>query len=60
MKHTKTKSNDQKICREPVAIGNMSQEELTAEIQKGFDSIQAGNYYTAAEVDAMLKEKFGI
>ena len=38
----------------------MSQKELITEIQKGFDSIQAGNDYTAAKVDAMLKEEFGI
>lgn len=38
----------------------MSQKELITEIQKGFDSIQAGNDYTAAKVDAMLKEEFGL
>lgn len=38
----------------------MSQKELITEIQKGFDSIQAGNDYAAAKVDAMLKEEFGI
>ena len=60
MKRAKTKPDDPKNYREPIAIGNMSQKELITEIQKGFDSIQAGNDYTAAKVDAMLKEEFGI
>jgi len=46
--------------QKPLCIGDLTTEELNAELQKGFDSIQAGRVYTADEVDAFLKKEFGI
>ena len=40
----------------PVAIGGMSNEELTAEIQKGMDALKAGKRYSADEVDRHMAE----
>lgn len=42
--------------RTPVAIGGMSNEELTAEIQKGMDSLKAGKRYSVDEVDRHMAE----
>lgn len=44
----------------PVAIGNLSQEEIGREIQKGLDSLKTGKAYTPDEVDAELAREFGI
>ncbi|ERK46298.1 type II toxin-antitoxin system RelB/DinJ family antitoxin, partial [Eubacterium ramulus] len=44
----------------PLAVGAMTREELDAELQKGVDSIKAGNVYSADEVDAVLAKEFGI
>ena len=46
--------------RKPTAIGGMSREEVDAELMKGMDSLKSGRAYTADEVDAELKRKFGI
>lgn len=40
--------------------GSMTREEIDRELQKGIDSIEAGNMYTIDEVDRMLAEEFGI
>ncbi len=45
---------------QPLAVGAMSKEQLDAELQKGIDSIKAGNVYSADEVDAALAREFGI
>ena len=45
---------------QPLAVGAMSKEQLDAELQKGIDSIEAGNVYSADEVDAALAREFGI
>ena len=45
---------------EPVAIGGMSREELDRELQKGLDDIAAGRVVSAGEVEAEMRELFGI
>ncbi|MCD7763160.1 MAG: type II toxin-antitoxin system RelB/DinJ family antitoxin [Lachnospiraceae bacterium] len=44
----------------PLSVGAMSREQLDAELQKGMDSINAGNVYSADEVDDILAKEFGI
>ena len=44
----------------PKALGAMTRDELTAEIQASMDSIQSGRVHTANEVDEILKKEFGI
>ena len=44
----------------PTAIGDMSREELDAELMKRVESLKSGKTYTADEVDAMLSREFGI
>ena len=41
---------------EPVAIGNMTREELDAELEKGWESMQNERLYSAEEVDKELDE----
>ncbi|AIE83155.1 type II toxin-antitoxin system RelB/DinJ family antitoxin [Actinotignum schaalii] len=49
-----------RIPVEPVALGSLSQEELTVELQKGIDSLASGKSYSADEVDQIFKEKYGV
>lgn len=44
----------------PVEAGAMNREQLNAELQKGVDSIAAGEVFSADEVDAILKKELGI
>lgn len=44
----------------PLSVGAMTREQLDAELQKGMDSINAGNVYSADEVDDILAKEFGI
>ncbi|WP_299348925.1 hypothetical protein [uncultured Catenibacterium sp.] len=44
----------------PIAIGDMTQEELDEELRKGIESIKAGQTLTADEVDEELAKEFGI
>ncbi len=44
----------------PLSVGEMTREQLDAELQKGIDSINAGNAYSADEVDDILAKEFGI
>lgn len=52
--------SDTSETRKPVAIGGMTKEQIDAELQKGFDSLNSGKVYTAEEVDAELFKEFGI
>lgn len=52
--------NLQLPIRTPVAIGDMTREELNVELTKGIKSMEQGKSYTADEVDAVLAEEFGI
>ena len=38
----------------------ITKSEFDAELQKGVDSIKAGNIHTAEDVDRMLEDEFGI
>ena len=44
----------------PVAIGNMSREQLNAELAKGIESLGKGKPITADQLDIELHEEFGI
>ena len=44
----------------PTAIGGMSRAELDHELNKGMESLRAGNGISADEVDAALAREFGI
>ena len=44
----------------PTAIGGMTREELDAELEKGWESMQNERLYSAEEVDRELAEEFGI
>ena len=44
----------------PLAVGEMTREQLDVELQKGVNSINAGKVYSADEVDAVLAKEFGI
>lgn len=46
--------------RKPLAIDELTTEQLNAELQKGFDSIQAGRLHSADEVDSILRKEYGI
>ena len=46
--------------RKPLAIDKLTTEQLNAELQKGFDSIQAGRLHSADEVDSILRREYGI
>ena len=45
---------------EPLAVGAMTKKQLDKELQKGVDSINTGNVYSADEVDTILAKEFGI
>ncbi len=46
--------------KKPLDISKMTEEEISAEIQKGFDSFKTGKGYTPEEVDNILNDKYGI
>lgn len=46
--------------RKPLSLDELTTEQLNAELQKGFNSIQAGRMYSADEVDAILHREYGI
>ena len=43
----------------PKSLGEMTREEIDAELQKGFDSMAGGVIYTADEVDEIMAKEFG-
>ena len=47
-------------ARKPTAIGGMTHEEINKEIQKGWDSMEAGNVIPAKEVKERLRRKYGV
>ena len=51
---------DFRMSVEPVALVNLSQEELTVEFQKGIDSLASGKSYSADEVDRLLKDAYRV
>ena len=44
----------------PVAVGDMSREEIDVELMKGIESLKNGKAYTVSEVDEELAKEFGI
>lgn len=44
----------------PISAGDMSREQLDAELMKGIESMKSGRVYTADEVDDELKREFNI
>ena len=47
-------------ARTPLSVNELTMEQLNAELQKGYDSIQYGRLYSADEVDYVLHKEFGI
>ena len=45
---------------EPIFLDETSEETLNKKIDEGLKDIEEGRTYTQEEVDAMLKEKYGI
>lgn len=46
--------------RRPLAYGELTAEEFDAEIQKGFDDVKEGRVYTANDVEAQMKNRYGL
>lgn len=44
----------------PLTIGEMTKEQIHIEIQKGIDDIKAGRIISADEVEAEMKDLYGI
>lgn len=51
---------DRKTTSELLNVENITREQLDAELQKGVDSIKAGNVYTADEVESILNQQYGL
>ena len=45
---------------EPVAYSSLTKEQFNAEIEKGMEDIKAGRVYSADEIEAEMKQEFGI
>ena len=46
--------------RKPLFPDEMTTDQLNAELQKAFDSMQAGRVHSADEVDSILRREYGI
>ena len=44
----------------PLALGNMTKEELNSELNKGMEPLASGNGISADEVDFILNKEFGL
>ena len=47
-------------AKKPLALGNMSKEDLNLELQKGIDSLNGGKSYSVDEVDSYFSKEYGI
>ena len=47
-------------AKKPLALGNMSKEDLNLELQKGIDSLNDGKSYSVDEVDSYFSKEYGI
>lgn len=45
---------------EPVAVRSLTKEQFNAEINKGMEDVSAGRVYSADDVEAEMKQEFGI
>ena len=46
--------------RKPLCVDELTTEQLNAELQKGYDDIQAGRLHSVDEVDTILHREYGI
>ncbi len=46
--------------KNPTVVGEMTKEQIDAELAKGVDSLKFGKTYTADEVDEELHKRYGI
>lgn len=44
----------------PLSAGSLTKEQLDAELQKGIDDIERGRVYSLGEVEADMKQRYGI
>lgn len=44
----------------PLAYGELGKEQFDAEIQKGFDDVNAGRVFSTSEVEALMKSRYGL
>ena len=49
-----------RASRKPTAIGDMTREELDAELRKGLDSMNTGRTYSPEEVMKELNKEYGL
>ena len=47
-------------AKKPLALGNMSKEDLNLELQKGIDSLNDRKSYSVDEVDSYFSKEYGI
>ena len=47
-------------AKKPLAIGNMSKEDLNLELKKGIDSLNEGKSYSVDEVDSYFSKEYDI
>lgn len=47
-------------AKKPLALGNMSKEDLNLELQKGIDSLNDGKSYSSDEVDSYFSKEYDI
>lgn len=55
-----TRSMPFELRDKPLAVGDMSDEELAGELKKGLDSIKSGKGYSAKKADEYLARELGI
>ena len=46
--------------RKPLSLDELTTDQLNVELQKAFESMQAGRVHSADEVDAILRREYGI
>lgn len=47
-------------ARSPLAYGKLTKEQFDSEIQKGFNDVESGKIYAAADVEEQMKNRFGV
>lgn len=58
---TSRKKLPEELKRPPIpCLDDLTEEEFDAMIQEAFDEFEAGNFYTLEEVEAEMREKYGI
>ena len=44
----------------PTAVGSMTKEQISLELQKGIDDFEAGRVYSADDVEAEMQKLYGV